>query len=159
MADFLLAFMIFAPLVLTFFLKSNGAYLFLSVCAGFVLVTYTANSLKSLLDSLGLTTLNSDNLGLILLLAPPVITLLLGRKAFHGPSKIVLYLIPALCAGGLLALTAAPLMANTAGVSLGDSKFWSELQEIEAGIVGAGALFSLVIVWFGGVSRLGKKHK
>lgn len=158
MADVLLAVMIFLPLALVFLFKSNAAYLFLSVCAGFVLVSYSADALKNLLDSLGLTGLDSNNLGLILLLAPAVITILFTRKAFRARSKLVVHIIPAVCTGGLLALTAVPLLIDPLSVNLSDSKFWAELQEIEAGVVGVGATFSLLILWFGSLKRIGRKH-
>jgi Na+-transporting methylmalonyl-CoA/oxaloacetate decarboxylase beta subunit len=79
MANVILAVLLFAPLVITFLLKSNAALSFMALCVGFVLSTSVIGDLKHLLSEINLSATNST-LALVILIAPPVITLLLTRN-------------------------------------------------------------------------------
>ena len=156
MPDIALAVLIFGPLVLTYFLKSNAALGFLALCAGFVLSTSVIGNLKHLLSETNLSVTN-DTLGLILLLVPLVGTLLLTRRTHSKGVGLLLQLAAALAAGGLLALSAGPLLATSSQFNVTSSSFWMDLQNIQAGIIGVGAFISLVLIWFAS-SKHPKKH-
>jgi hypothetical protein len=159
MANTLLAVLIFAPIALTFLLKSNAALAFLTLCVGFVLSTSVIGDLKQLLSELNLSTTEST-LALIILLAPPAITLLLTRKSAGHKLFFWLQLVAALGVGGLLALVAGPVLSDTAGVDVTASEFWNDLNNIQSGIIGVGGLLSLLLVWMGNFWHpRAKKHK
>jgi hypothetical protein len=90
---------------------------------------------------------------LVLLIAPSVITLLLTRKSVAKRSKYYFQAVAALCAGGLLALAAVPLLTDTMQTSFSASDIWVNLQKVQASVVGVGALCSLLLIWF-----TSKKH-
>ena len=155
MADVVLVVLILLPPLLTYFLKSNAALSFLALCTGFVLSTSVIGDLKHLLSETDLS-VTDDTLAAIILVLPFVITLLLSRHRTGKGMLMYLQLAAALAGGGLLALSIGPLLTSTQ-FSVVDSSFWSQLQKIQAGIIGIGALISLVLVWLGG-SQKAKKH-
>lgn len=157
MAEILLAVLIFGPLALTFFLKSNAALGFLVLCAGFVLSTSVIGDLKHLLSQLNLST-TSSTIGIILLTVPLILTLLATRGSAGRGIKFWLQLTSALCGGGLLALSVGPILSSSSQFDVTTSSFWTNLQKIQSEIIGTGALISLLLIWFGGFRRFGK-HK
>ena len=158
MVDILIAALIVLPLVATFLLKSNSAVAYLVICAGFVVSTSAVGGLKQLLNQMDLS-VTETTLALIILLLPLILTLLLIRGAPAKGFKFIMQLVVAACAGALLALSIAPLLNATAQIRLADSAIWQTLQSLQAPIIGAGALLSLLVIWFGGLAHHGKKHK
>jgi len=156
MPDVVLAGLILGPVIITYFLKSNGALGFLALCVGFVLSTSVIGDLKHLLSETNLSIAN-DTLALALLGLPLVLTLLLSRKAHAKGLFFYAQLLAALLAGGLLALSAGPLINSSVSFNVLDSNFWTQLQKYQSGIIGAGALLSLLLVWLGS-SHHTKKH-
>ena len=157
MADVILAALIFAPAVLTYFLKSNAALSFLALCGAFTLITLGSAELKDLTGQLDIH-VDASTLNLIVLMVPLLATLLLTRKAFSGQMKTILHLATAFCAGCLLALISVPLLNASARTNFADSWGWANLQKIQVPIIAAGFLLSLLLIWFN-KSRHGKKHK
>ncbi len=146
MPDILLAIMVFGPLVITYFLKSNAALGFLALCVGFVLSTSVIGDLKHLLSETHLSIAN-DTLGAILVLVPFLLTLLLSRHGHARGPMFFFQLIAALAGGGLLALSLGPLLTSSASFNVTDSSAWNELTKIQAGVIGFGSLLSLLLVW------------
>lgn len=162
MADALLATLILLPAVLTFFLKSNAALGFLALCGGFAAITLSGSDIEHLVGQTKLTSLTSNSVDLVLLLAPLLLTLLLTLKAAASKNQALMQIVPALCAGGLLAVVAAPMFSDSLNIDITTSPFWKDLQNIESYIVGAGLLSSLLLVWAGGLGHAkshAKKHK
>ncbi|HLB66705.1 MAG TPA: hypothetical protein VJJ78_03885 [Candidatus Saccharimonadales bacterium] len=157
MADVILAVLIFAPAVLTYFLRSNAALSFLALCGAFTLITLGSAELKDLTGQLNIQ-VDASTLNLVLLMVPLLATLLLTRKAFSGQMKTIMHLATALCAGGLLALVSVPLLNASARTNFADSWGWANLQKIQVPLIAAGFLLSLLLVWFN-KSRHPKKHK
>lgn len=147
MTNLLLLILVFGPVALTFFLRSNAALAYLALCAGFVLLSLTTSDLQQLLDHNNLVRVSTDTLGLILLASPPILTLLMTRHAVHGQSKILMQLLPAICLGGLLALIAVPLLNGSVQSNFTGANLWTQLQKIQSWVIGAGALSSLLLVW------------
>ena len=158
MADIILAVLVFAPVALTFFLKSNAALAYLTLCGAFVLITFGNADLKQLTGHLDLS-LDSGTLNLILLALPVVLTLLLTRKAFSGQLKMTLHLLTALCAGGLLALVAVPLLNASSRADFVHNWGWNNLQRIQTLVIAAGFVLSLLIIWLGKHSTHSKHRK
>lgn len=153
MTDVLLVVLIFGPLVVSLLLKSNAAQGFLALSAGAVVVAYAGSDISSAIKQTGLGPYSTSAIELVLLIAPLVITLLLTRKSVAKRSKYYFQAVAALCAGGLLALTAVPLLTDTMQTSFSASDIWVNLQKVQASVVGVGALCSLLLIWF-----TSKKH-
>src|SRR3990167_934744 len=147
MTNLLLIILVALPIVITYFLKSNAALAYLALCVGFVLLSLSTNDIQKLLDNTDLLSISTDSLGLFLLVAPPLLTLLLTQKSIHGQNKVLVELIPAACLGGLLALIATPLLSESVRSNLTGGSLWEELQKIQGWLIGLGALSSLVLVW------------
>ena len=158
MPDVILAILIFAPLAVTFLLKSNAALGFFSLCASFVVISFTNIDIKDLTKNLSFQ-LTSSSFDLIILIVPFVLTLLLNRKAFSGKLKSILHYATAVCSGALLALVAIPLLGESARLNFANSWGWNNLQKIQTAVVVAGAALSLVIIWFSKTAVPAKKHK
>lgn len=157
MTDILLISMIVLPVLTTFFLKSNAALAYLVVCVGFVVSTSAVGDLKHLLNQMDLS-VTETTLALVILLLPLILTLLLLRGAPSHGFRFMLQLVVAACAGALLALLIGPLLNASAQIRLADSTIWPTLQSFQAPLIGAGALLSLLVIWFGGLKH-SKKHK
>jgi small-conductance mechanosensitive channel len=160
MADVILAAFVLGPLVLAFLLKSNAALSFLSLCAGFVALSFAGSDLQDLTGQLNFS-ISSGIVNLVLLILPLLFTLLFTKgKAKSGFSRVI-NLIIALCAGGLLALSGIPLLNESIRANFADSDPWDKLQSIQAPLIGAGVFLSLVMVWAKALKKTnlkGKKH-
>lgn len=158
MHDIALAFLIFLPLVITFFLKSNAGLGFLTLCLGFVLTTSVIGDLKHLLSEKNLTVTN-ETLAIALVLVPFLLTLALTRKSAGKDFILGLQLVVALFAGGLLALTIGPLLSSAGQFDITSSAMWPNLVKSQAVIIGVGSFLSLFLVWFfSGSRKHSRKH-
>jgi hypothetical protein len=162
MTDALLAVLVLLPAALTYFLKSDAALAFLALCGGFAATTLSGSDIEHLVGQTKVTSLTSNNIELTLLVLPLLLTLLFTIRSVSGKGRRYLSLIPALCAGGLLAIVAAPMFSDVLNASVTDSQFWSKLKDAQSYIVGIGLLSSLVLLWSRGFApgrAHGKKHK
>jgi len=157
MADALLAVLILLPAVLTFFLKSNAALGFLALCGGFTATTLSGSDIDHLVGQTRITSLTSNNVDLALLVVPLLLTLLFTFRSVTSKNNRYFSLIPALCAGGLLAAVAGPMFNDVLQTSVTDSAFWNQLKDAQSYIVGAGLFSSLLLIWTGGF-RHGRSH-
>lgn len=162
MADALLAVLILAPAILAYLLKSNAAVAFLALCGGFAVITLSGSDIEHLFGKTKITSLTSNDVDLILLVLPLLLTLVLTFKAVSSKRQKLVQLIPALCAGALLAVVAGPMFSQALSTNFSNSQAWKDIQKIQSYIVGTGLLFSLLLVWFGGFMHgrsPSKKHK
>ncbi len=162
MADALLATLIFLPVVLAYLLKSNAAAAFLALCGGFAVITLSGSDIQHLVGKTKITSLTSNDVDLILLALPLLLTLLLTFRSVVGKRQRLVHIVPALCAGGLLAAVAAPMFSQALSTNFSNSQAWKDIQNIQSYVVGVGLLFSLLLVWTSGFSHSkshGKKHK
>src|SRR4051812_7293903 len=111
MAEALLAVLIFLPVVLTFLLRSNAAMAFLALCGGFTAITLSGGDIQQLVGKTKITSLTSNDVDLILLLAPLLLTLLFTFKAVTSKQLRFAHVLPALCAGVMLAIVAGPMLS------------------------------------------------
>jgi hypothetical protein len=161
MADAILAAFVLTPVVLTFLLKSNAAYSFLALCAGFVAISFAGADLENLTGQLSFS-INSSLVNLALLILPLLFTLLFTNGKSKKGIGLAIHLAIALCAGGLLALTGVPLLNESLRSNFSNSDLWSQLKNIQAAVIGAGVFLSLVVTWTKALKKTkdkGKKHK
>ncbi len=155
MADILLAVLVFAPLVITYLLKSNAALGFLALCVGVVLSDFMAGDAQSFLQHFNYW-LDISRIGIILLVAPPLITLILARHNLGKFPRSLGQLVVALCLGGVLAIEAMPML-NTINYNYASTQTWSDLAKAQSYLVGIGSVGSLLLVWLGNL-RPHRKH-
>ena len=161
MPEALLAILIFLPVVLAYLLKSNAALAFLSLCGGFAAITLSGSDIEQLFGKTKITSLTSNDVDLILLVVPLLFTLLFTFRAVTAQKQRLLHAVPALCAGGLLAIVAAPMFNQALNTNFDSLSVWKNLQNAESYVVGVGLLFSLLLVWTGGfmpAKSHSKKH-
>jgi hypothetical protein len=159
MTDMLLVVLVFGPFALSLLLKSNAALAFLSLSAGTAVVTYGGDDINKAIQQLGLGPYSTNTVELFLLIVPLVVTLLVTRKTVANRSKSYFQAVSALCAGGLLALAAVPLLNGSGDINFSDSSAWINLQKFQAAIVGIGALCALVTVWSASLKKHSGKSK
>lgn len=153
-----LAALAFVPVLLALFLRVSAVFIFLSLVAGNLLVTYVGDDAGL---SLGMFVkgANADflaNLGLLLL--PVVLSLLFLRRTLPK-SKFLLHL-PALIASGLsLAVLALPLFDSNAQEQIFANQYGMMIRENQDIIIGATALMVLFIMWMTYRHKGDKKHK
>lgn len=157
MTDVILGALILAPVAITYILKSNAAMGFLALCTSFVLSTSAVGDLKQLLNQMDLS-VTETTLALIVLGLPLLLTLLLVRSSNSRGVYFILQLLAGLASGGLLALSVGPLLGITPEFDLGTSQIWDRLQNLQAVVIGAGALLSFMLIWLGGFKPHKKKH-
>lgn len=165
MAVALLVTLLLLPAVLAYLLRSNAAVSFLALCGGFAVSTLSGSDIEHLFGKTRITSLTSDDLSLLLLSLPLVFSLLFTLRAIASRGLRLAHVVPAVCAGGLLAAVAAPTFSDALNINLAHSPFWKDLQSAQSYIVGAGLLASLLLVWSGGFSHArshgkhDKKHR
>ncbi len=158
MADAVLAVLIFAPVLITFVLKSNAAVSYLVLCGSFALISFGNTDIQNLTGQLNFK-IDSNTINLILLISPLFLTLMLTGRSFSGQIRMALHLLTALCAGGLLALISIPLLNSSLRTDFSNNWAWTDLQNAQAPIVAAGLVLSLVLIWFSHHPKHAKRHK
>ena len=162
MTDVLLAILILLPAVLTYFLKSNAAVGFLALCGGFAAITLSGSDIEHLIGQTKITSLTSNNVDLALLVVPLLFTLLLTYGSISSKSGRYFSIIPAVCAGCLLAIVAAPMFSNALQMNVTDSNLWKNLKDLQSYVVAGGLIASLLLIWIGGFGHArshSQKHK
>jgi hypothetical protein len=159
MTDTVVAFLILLPIAVTFFLKSSAVQAILALAAGYMVVNLVGTDINNGLASINLNGLSTVDVYSILLILPPLLTLVLTARSWTGRSKMVVQLLAALALGGTWAVTAMPYLNQSLGLSLHSSKIWPQLQHIQSGLVGFAMFYALVFLWIGKKNRPHGKHK
>jgi hypothetical protein len=164
MAVALLLTLLLLPAVLAYFLKSNAAIGFLALCGGFAVITLSGSDIQHLFGQTRITSLTSDDIDLILLALPLLFSLLFTFRSVTGKAAGLLQMIPAVCAGGVLAAVSAPTFSDALNINLAHAQAWKDLQSAQSYVVAIGLAASLLLIWSGGFSHArshghGKKHK
>jgi hypothetical protein len=154
------------PVVLLVLFRINATLVFLSLCLGDVLVQFVAPDANSLLQLFsahvpaGIDTGN-DNLKIILLLLPVVLTAVFMIRTVSGTARLLLNILPAAGVGLLGALLVVPLLPPGLSHNIVSSQLWDEVQKAQNLIVGTSALVCLLVLWLQRphTGKLGKKHK
>lgn len=159
MTDVYLAVLVLLPAILTYLLKSNASAAFLALCGGFSLLTLSGSDIQQLVGKTRITSITSNDIDLALLALPLLLTLLLTYRTASAKGRRYLELVPALCAGGLLAIVAGPMLSSALSTNFSSSHAWKDLQAAQTYIVAAGLAVSLLLFWGGTRGHHSKKHK
>ncbi|HTB49278.1 MAG TPA: hypothetical protein VK712_04310 [Verrucomicrobiae bacterium] len=158
---------VLAPVALLLLLRINAALVFLSLCLGDVLVQFVAPDANSFVTLFaahvpkGVDTGN-DNIKLLLLLLPVVLTAIFMIRTVRGYGRLALNLLPAAGVGLLGGLLVVPLLPAGTSDTIINSSLWSQVLRAQDLIVGSSALVCLLVLWLqrpktGGHKR--GKHK
>jgi hypothetical protein len=156
MSDVVVVLLVLLPALLTYFLRSNGALVFMSVCAGYVAASLAGNELAGSLSGSSFSLRNTD-LDLLFMFLPLAFTIFLTTGAVAGKSRVLMHAIAAGLAGALLVVAGAFFLNISLHLSLEGTTVWPQLRRAESIIAGGGALYSLLLIWFFSHHR-GKKH-
>lgn len=154
---------VLAPVVLLLLLRINAALVFLSLCLGDVLVQFVAPDANSFLTLFaahvpkGVDTGN-DNIKLVLLLLPVVLTAIFMIRTVRGYGRLALNLLPAAGVGLLGGLLVVPLLPAGVSSNIVNSPLWSQVLRAQDLIVGTSALVCLLVLWLQRPKTGGSKH-
>lgn len=158
MADVVVILLVVLPALLTYFLKSNGAVVFLGLCGGYVAAALAGNELADTLSG-GNFSLRNTDLDLLFMFFPMAFGIFLTTGAIRGKSRVVMHAIAAGLAGALFVVAGAFFLNISLHLGLEDTKIWPQLRHVQSYIAGAGVLYSLLLIWFFSRSaHSGKKH-
>lgn len=168
--DITLGAIVLIPLVILMVLRINAALVFLSLCLGNILVQFISPDANSFLQLFSAKVpqgqdLGNDNVKLILLLLPVVLTALFMIKTVRGNGKLILNVLPAAGVGMLGGLLVVPLLPAGLSSNIVNTSLWSQALRAQDLIVGLSALICLFVLWLqrpkagGGEEKHGKKHK
>jgi hypothetical protein len=135
------------PVVLILLLRSNGAIVFLSLCAGALLVRFVGNEASLVGSAVGNNSSTvSQYFQLSLLLLPVVLSTIFMRKTMTGP-KMLFNIPAALAVGAVGVLLAVPLLPAGPQATITGLNGWTLLQRSKEIVVIAGVVASLVVLW------------
>lgn len=156
------------PVILLMVLRINATLVFLSLCLGNVLVQFASKDMSNLLSVFsarapGQVAAANQNISLILLLLPTVLTSLFMIRTVRGNGKLALNLLPAMGVGVLGALLVVPLLPFGLRTDITTLSVWMQAQTVQGTVVGASATVCLLVLWMqrpkGGHDDKHSKHK
>lgn len=150
--EVILGAMVLVPAAALIFFRINATLVFLSLCLGDVLVQFVAPDANSFFQLFSAKVPNgfdngNDNVKLILLLLPVVLTAIFMIRSVHGKWRLLLNIFPSAGVGLLGTLLVVPLLPPGLGHNIIDSSLWSDLQRAQNLIVGHTALICLLVLW------------
>lgn len=135
------------PVILLMLLRVNATMVFLSLCLGYVVMQFlSADAVSFAQMFLSQRTITANVVQLFLLLFPAVFTLLFMIRTARG-GRLLLNVLPALAVGCLSMIFVVPLLPGGTARAITDLVLWHQALRLQSGIVGAGALISLLFLW------------
>jgi hypothetical protein len=149
---------IVVPVVLLVLLRTNAAVVFLSLCAGALLVTFVGNEAGLVGSAVGNNSLVvSQYAQVALLLIPAILSAIILTKSMRGPKGII-NIVPAVAVGLVGVLLAVPLLPDRPQHAISGVSGWALLDHNKQIVVIASVLVSLVILWFAKPSHHKRRH-
>ncbi len=136
------------PIVLLVLLRTNAAVVFLSLCAGSLLVRFAgdeAGLVGSVVSNNSLVV--SQYAQVALLLLPAVLSAIILTKSMRGPKGII-NIVPAVAVGLVGVLLAVPLLPLQPQNAISGVSGWESLEQNKQMVVIGSVLVSLVVLWF-----------
>lgn len=136
-----------APALLVLLLRSNAAVVFLSLCAGAVLVQFAGNEAGLVGSAIGN---NSDVVNqyfqFALLVLPAVLSAIFTAKSMSGP-KTFFNVLPAIALGIVGVILAVPLLPSGPQDTITSLNGWTLLMNSKEFVVVVGVFVSLASFW------------
>lgn len=147
------------PLVLGLIFRVNTSFLFFSMLAGELLSRYFADDAELVIRLVVRNPAIQPYVELGLLLAPVILTALFLRKTL-SKGRMIIYVIPYLITGFVLAAFALPMLPEPLQDQTRTVQVGERLLEGHETIVGAVVFVQLVTLWaMNRTHEHGKKHK
>lgn len=130
-------------------LRVNAAMVFLSLCAGAVLVQYVSPQANDFMKFITphANDISNSTVALGLLLAPAIVTSVVTLLSISGRIRVMTNILPAVASSMLAVLLAFPLLPKHIAATFEKQQAWHILTKAEALVVGAGAIISLFFLW------------
>lgn len=136
------------PIVFMAVLRVNAAIVFLSLCLGSVLVQFAGNDAGSFVNLFSSSkSASSYGASIVLLLLPAVFTMIVMIGTVRGKFRTLLNLLPAAAVGVVGLLLAEPLFSSGLRGAVAGTQAWHNLQQLQALLVGASTIVSLLFLW------------
>ena len=149
---------IIVPIVLLVLLRTNAAVVFLSLCAGSLLVRFAGEDASLVGSAVGNNSqVTSQYFEVGLLLLPAILSAVILSKSMKGP-KGLLNIIPAIAVGLVGVLLAVPLLPSTPQHAISSVSGWGLMDHNKGLIVIGSVLVSLVILWVARTGAHKKRH-
>ncbi len=135
------------PALAVLWWRANAAIIFLSLCAGSLLLHYVAHDTNVAVTVFTHNaTITATWLQLAILLAPAILTTVFLRHSMPV-SKLLYNLLPAIAVGLVGVLVTVPILSGGISNQLTHTPTWQFLQQYQDVIVGTGAFISLLVLW------------
>jgi hypothetical protein len=137
------------PVLALVALRINGAMVFLSLCAGAVLVQHVSPQANDFMHFVTphANAVSNGVVAIALLLIPAIITGVVTLLSLSGRMRVFVNILPSVAASMLAVLLAVPLLPKKLADVLQQQQAWNILSKAEALVVGAGAIISLFFLW------------
>lgn len=150
---------IIIPAALLIVLRTNASIVFLSLCAGSLLVRFASNEANLVGAALGnQSAIVSQYFELALLLLPALMSAILLAKTVKGP-KAIFNLMPAIAVGVVGVLLTVPLLPEGPQNAITSLEGWTIIDQSKEFIVIVGVVVSLAVLWFTQPRGHGKHKK
>jgi hypothetical protein len=145
------------PVLLLVLLRANAAVVFLSLCAGSLLVRFIGDDA----NLVGSAVANNSHIvsqysEIVLLFLPVLLAIFITRKSVPA-SKLLFNVIAAVAFALLAVVLTVPLLPAGAQHVVVSTQGWKLLEHNKSLVVGAGVLASLIVLWIV-QPRPGKRH-
>ncbi len=146
------------PVVLLVLLRTNAAVVFLSLCAGALLVRFVGDEAGLVGAAIGNNSLVvSQYFQFALLLLPAALSAIILTKSMRGPKGFI-NVLPAIAVGLVGVLLAVPLLPFTPQHAITSLSGWEILDHNKQMVVIVSVVVSLLVLWFARPSGHKKRH-
>lgn len=147
------------PVLAILLLRTHGAIVFLSLCAGSLLVHYVGNDAALVGSAISNNaSISNQYAQMALLLIPVILSAIILRGSMKG-GKMIFNIIPAVAVGLVSVLLVVPLLPYGAQNAVTGTRGWDLLSHSQEVVVTASVLASLIVLWFSPYSsHHSKKH-
>ncbi len=148
------------PVIGLFLLRVNAATVYLSLCAGYVLVVFDSQNAYAFTSRHIQTQLRSPSVlvNLLLLLLPPLVAILSQIGTMRGHNKRLLNLLPAVATGLLAVILVVPQLPPSIAHTLTTATYWLKLVRYQTQIVGFGTGVAILFLAFSRSKKQNNKH-
>lgn len=147
------------PVVLLVLLRTSASIVFLSLCAGALLVAFVGDEAGLVGSMVGNNSLVvSQYFKVALLLLPAVLSAIILTRSMRGPKGII-NVLPAIAVGLVGVLLAVPLLPDTPQHAISNVSGWALLNDYKQLVVIASVLVSLIVLWFARPGGHKKHHR
>jgi hypothetical protein len=157
-AVLIIALFILAPVLLAILFRVHAVYVFLSIGAGSLLVSYLGDDADLVIGVVSKGPNTPMIANILALCLPLVFTMVFLRKSI-SKNSLALHVVPIILSGMLLGVLVLPLLDSNTQAQIFADAYGSKFKSAQDLIVGASALSTLSLMWATGKPRVGKHSK